>query len=235
VIRRLLTVFLFCIPCTAQVVAVRAGHLVDPAKATVADNQVILIREGKIAEVGPSVNIPPGATTVDLSNQWVLPGLVDAHTHITMNLPVNPPGGSLWENKLVHESTAFRTARGLHNAQVLLNAGFLALLMSATTATMETSLFARPSSRAGSRVRPSSAAEKLSPSSAASLMDLLPRPANSGETNISTPIIRRRSARLSTRTSTTGPVSSNWSPTITPTSTQPKTFAQPWTRPTRPA
>ena len=126
-IRRLLTVFLFCIPCTAQVVAVRAGHLVDPAKATVADNQVILIREGKIAEVGTSVNIPPGATTVDLSSQWVLPGLVDAHTHITMNLPVNPPGGSLWENKLVHESTAFRTARGLHNAQILLNAGFLAL------------------------------------------------------------------------------------------------------------
>ena len=189
-IRRLLTVFLFCIPCTAQVVAVRAGHLVDPAKATVADNQVILIREGKIAEVGPSVNIPPGATTVDLSNQWVLPGLVDAHTHITMNLPVNPPGGSLWENKLVHESTAFRTARGLHNAQILLNAGFLALRDVGNNGDYgDIAVRQGPSSNAGFRVRPSSAAGKIiAESSAASLMDLLPRPVSSGETNISTPI-----------------------------------------------
>lgn len=124
---KLLVILLLTIPCTAQMVAVRAGHLVDPAKGTVADDQVILIRDGKITETGPTVNIPPNATVVDLSQQWVLPGLVDAHTHITMNLPVNPPGGSLWENKLVHESTAFRVARGLHNAEILLNAGFLAL------------------------------------------------------------------------------------------------------------
>lgn len=132
VISRLLAFLLFCIvpsatAVSAQVVVVRAGHLVDPAKATVADNQVILIRDGKIVEIGPGVTAPPGASQVDLSQQWVLPGLVDAHTHITMNLPVNPPGGSLWENKLVHESTGFRVARGLHNAQILLNAGFLAL------------------------------------------------------------------------------------------------------------
>jgi imidazolonepropionase-like amidohydrolase len=54
------------------------------------------------------VTVPTGATVVDLSRQWVLPGLVDAHTHITTNLPVESPGGRLWENKLVHESTAFR-------------------------------------------------------------------------------------------------------------------------------
>jgi imidazolonepropionase-like amidohydrolase len=127
VISKLLAVLLFCIPSSAQVVAVRAGHLVDPATATVTDNQLILIRDGKIISVGSNVTVPTGATMVDLSRQWVLPGLVDAHTHITMNLPVNPPGGSLWENKLVHESTAFRVARGLHNSQILLNAGFLAL------------------------------------------------------------------------------------------------------------
>jgi imidazolonepropionase-like amidohydrolase len=124
---RLLALLFFCAPCLAQTVAVRAGHLVDPRTATIADDQTILIENGKIVAIGRGISVPPGASTVDLSKEWVLPGLVDAHTHITMNLPINPPGGSLWENKLVHESTAFRTARGLHNAELLLNAGFLAL------------------------------------------------------------------------------------------------------------
>jgi imidazolonepropionase-like amidohydrolase len=122
-----LPALLLCGPCIAQTVAVRAGHLIDPAKGSITDNQIILIKDGKIAAVGAAVTIPSNATVIDLSSQWILPGLVDAHTHITMNLPVNPPGGSLWENKLVHESTAFRTARGLYNAKILLKAGFLAL------------------------------------------------------------------------------------------------------------
>ena len=124
---RILSLLLLAAPCLAQTVVVRAGHLIDPAKGSVTDNQVILVKDGKISEIGPAVTTPPGATVIDLSKQWVLPGLVDAHTHITMNLPVNPPGGSLWEDKLVHESNAFRAARGLHNAEILLNAGFLAL------------------------------------------------------------------------------------------------------------
>jgi len=114
-------------PCLAQTVVVRAGHLIDPANGSVTENQVIVIQDGKISSIGSALTTPPGATVIDLSNQWILPGLVDAHTHITMNLPVNPPGGSLWEDKLVHESNGFRTARGLHNAEILLNAGFLAL------------------------------------------------------------------------------------------------------------
>jgi imidazolonepropionase-like amidohydrolase len=124
---KILSLLLLAAPCVAQTVVVRAGHLIDPANGSVTDNQVILIKDGKISEIGPAVTTPPGATVIDLSKQWVLPGLVDAHTHITMNLPVNPPGGSLWEDKLVHESNAFRAARGLHNAEILLNAGFLAL------------------------------------------------------------------------------------------------------------
>ena len=112
---------------TAQVIAVHAGHLVDPATATVKDNQVILIQGGKITAIGASVSVPADATVVNLPNEWVMPGLVDAHTHITMNLPPNPPGGSLWENYLLRESTAFRTARGLHNAGILLRAGFTAV------------------------------------------------------------------------------------------------------------
>ncbi len=126
--KKLLPILLLCSACaTAQTVAVRAGHLVDPAKGTVADNQIILIRDKKIVEVGAKVAIPADAVVVDLSQQWVLPGLVDAHTHITDNTIPSPPGASTEDHTLNTESSGFRTARGLHNADLMVHAGFLAL------------------------------------------------------------------------------------------------------------
>src|SRR6202167_3637695 len=127
--RTLLSVFFLFVACAAfaQIVAVRAGHLVDPATASVSDDQVILIQDGKITAVGASVQIPSEAKVIDLSHDWVMPGLVDAHTHITQNLPPNPPGESLWESYIVRESTGLRVARGLRNAQILLDRGFLCL------------------------------------------------------------------------------------------------------------
>jgi imidazolonepropionase-like amidohydrolase len=120
--RLFLLIALFSFFASAQDIAIRAGNLIDPATGNVAKNQVIVVHEGKIASVGTSV--PAGAKLIDLSNEWVMPGLMDAHTHITMNLPVNPPGGSLWESYYVKESTGFRTLRGIHTGEVLLNRGF---------------------------------------------------------------------------------------------------------------
>ncbi len=98
-------------PMLADTVVIRAGHLVDPANGRVTDDEMVLVRGGKIVEVGPSVKIPEGAKVVDLSDAWVFPGLMDAHTHLAMGLPPAPPGESLWEIYLLKESTAFRTAR----------------------------------------------------------------------------------------------------------------------------
>ena len=105
-----------------QVTAIRAGHLIDPASGKVADNQVIAVKDGKIESVGGSV--PAGAQVIDLSKQWVMPGLMDAHTHITMNLPPAPAGVSAWEASLAKESTAMRALQGLHQAQDVLQSGF---------------------------------------------------------------------------------------------------------------
>ncbi len=123
-LKRLLAILVvFAAAAAAQTTAIRAGHVIDPATGKVADNQVILVKDGKIAEVGARVTIPAGAEVIDLSNAWVLPGLMDAHTHITMNLP---PAGKLpvWESVLARESTALRALRGAHNGRVLLEAGF---------------------------------------------------------------------------------------------------------------
>ena len=49
----LLLLLLAASPCVAQVTAIRAGHLVDPATGSVADDQVVLVDGGKITDVGP--------------------------------------------------------------------------------------------------------------------------------------------------------------------------------------
>ena len=64
--------------------AVRAGNLLDVRSGRMLRDQVVLIRGDRIADVGPAadVRIPEGAQVLDLTRATVLPGLIDAHTHL---------------------------------------------------------------------------------------------------------------------------------------------------------
>lgn len=102
--------------------AVRAGHLFDGKSDSLVSNQVILIKGDKIAQVGPAdqVKIPSDAEVLELSHATVLPGLIDAHTHVFGN-------GSDLEMQVLRDSYQYRTLTALANAQKDLMTGFTTL------------------------------------------------------------------------------------------------------------
>jgi imidazolonepropionase-like amidohydrolase len=117
----ILAVILFIAPAFGQTTVIRAGNLIDPASGAVLKGQVILVKDGKIAEVGPDVKIPAGAEVIDLTNAWVMPGLMDAHTHITLDeLDMSLGLDTIY----LKESSAMRALRGLRTAQDILQVGF---------------------------------------------------------------------------------------------------------------
>jgi imidazolonepropionase-like amidohydrolase len=99
-------------------IAIRAGHLIDTLAGRATGAQVIVVRDGRIVDVGPDVQVPGGARIVDLTAYTVLPGLMDAHTHLTIDQRNQDPLAEL-------EHTAAERAFGaIPNARAVLLAGF---------------------------------------------------------------------------------------------------------------
>ena len=100
----------------AKTVVVHAGHLLDVKTGKTLANQTIVIQGDKIVSVGSDNAAPAGAPVIDLSNATVLPGLIDAHTHITFttNFGYSRLGISIPREAL----------NGARNARVTLDAGF---------------------------------------------------------------------------------------------------------------
>jgi imidazolonepropionase-like amidohydrolase len=92
-------------PLYAQVVAIRAGTVIDPAHGLSAKDQVILVEGGKIKAMGAGLAIPAGAEVIDLSHEWLTPGLIDAHTHMTLT---EIEGDAPFESFYLNQSSTLR-------------------------------------------------------------------------------------------------------------------------------
>jgi imidazolonepropionase-like amidohydrolase len=106
-----------------QTTYIRAGRLVDPEAGTAARNQVIAVEGGKVKAVGANLDIPKGATVIDLSRSAVMPGLFDAHTHLCMTVNIKRDAGNYFYTSLRDPDT-YRAVQGVANARDMLAAGF---------------------------------------------------------------------------------------------------------------
>ena len=129
-VRKAALVALFClIPVIAatfaqqqSVTAIRCGRLLNPVDGSLTAGAVVIVRGETIEQVGVGLNIPPGATVVDLSNHTVLPGLIDCHTHLLLQ-----PEDGRGAPPVVLKSQAYRTIQGVAAAKKSLEAGFTTL------------------------------------------------------------------------------------------------------------
>ena len=96
--------------------AVRAGRLVDVEGGAILSNQVILIEGERIKAVGASVPLPAGVPVIDLGGATVLPGLIDAHTHLLSNT-------GDWTLMVTQMGTVRRALLGAAHGREALDAG----------------------------------------------------------------------------------------------------------------
>jgi len=109
---------------TPKKLAIRAGRLIDGKSDTPVANALILIEGDKIVSVTPGGTPPAGVELIDLSKATVLPGFVDAHTHVLLQGDITQEE---YDAQLLKQSIPYRAILGARNAQIALGHGFTAM------------------------------------------------------------------------------------------------------------
>ncbi|HEX5216430.1 MAG TPA: amidohydrolase family protein [Vicinamibacterales bacterium] len=85
------------------------------------DGWTVIVRGGRIESAGPaSAAAPPGATTIDLPGMTLMPGMIEAHSHVLLH----PYNETPWNDQVAHELLGVRIARATNHLRDTLNAGF---------------------------------------------------------------------------------------------------------------
>ena len=130
-ISAILLLVCFALPSAAQpssgnVIAIKAGTLIDGKSDSPSHNKMIVIRGNRIESVSDAGSaVPAGATVVDLSHATVLPGLIDSHTHIFLQGEDPAQGG--YDINILKYPLALRAARATVSARRALEQGFTTL------------------------------------------------------------------------------------------------------------
>src|SRR5579863_3662986 len=97
-----------------KIIALKAARLITSFDDTVVKNGVVIIEGDRIKGVGAGLQIPANAEVIDLGDATLLPGLIDAHTHLLSELDgtISMRGGDDWLSVVATQSTAQRALLG---------------------------------------------------------------------------------------------------------------------------
>jgi imidazolonepropionase-like amidohydrolase len=103
-------------------IALKAGRLLDVRSGRYIERPVIVVRGEKIEKVGAEV--PPGAKVIDLGDRTLLPGLIDAHTHVLLQGDATE---AEYHFQILREYPSHRVARAVRALRIALEHGFTVL------------------------------------------------------------------------------------------------------------
>ena len=113
----------FCSSLMAQkTILIKCGKLLDSKTGLVAEKQNILIKGNQVISISP--NSRPADSIIDLSNYFVMPGMIDCHTHVLLQGDIT---SEEYDVQVLKESIPYRTIRGSKSAEKALMNGFTTL------------------------------------------------------------------------------------------------------------
>ena len=107
---------------TDTVYLLKPAHIFDGESAQLHDGWVVLVRGEKIEAVGPAneIRVPAEAKVVELPGMTLMPGLIDAHSHVLLH----PYSETVWNDQVAREALSLRVARATNHLHSTLLAGF---------------------------------------------------------------------------------------------------------------
>jgi imidazolonepropionase-like amidohydrolase len=108
-------------------IVVKAAHLIDGTSDAPREGMAVLIEGDRIQKVGPAAELQAqaaGAKVIDLGNAWLLPGLIDAHTHVLLQGDITAAD---YDEQLLKESIPYRALRASAAVRTAVMNGFTAL------------------------------------------------------------------------------------------------------------
>ena len=121
-IRKLLFAALLCAaaPALADTLVLRPERVFDGVNPRPHANWSVLVEGDRITAAGPDVVGPANARVIDLPGVTLMPGMIEGHSHLFLH----PYNEALWDDQVLKESLALRTARAVAHAERSLMAGF---------------------------------------------------------------------------------------------------------------
>ena len=107
-------------PALADTLLLRPARVFDGINPQPHEAWSVLVEGDRIAAVGPNVAAPAGARVIDLPGTTLIPGMIEGHSHLFLH----PYNEALWDDQVLHEPLALRTARAVVQAGRTLDAGF---------------------------------------------------------------------------------------------------------------